>query len=394
MSRVQTRRIDGPVDLAAFAGGDGWLFHRDGIGVAGRGVFQRVASTDADASLARLGSRVVAIGARPFSPDAAWDLVIPQHQLRVDADGNAWETVIEDGTEAIAGTAPAATPTPIGPASTGLGSIRIETVESPADWRATVARATGLIRDGRADKVVLCREVVAVADQAIAPSVLVRRLGERFGECFVFSVDGLVGASPELLVERTGDTVRSQPMAGTARRSADPVADEAARAELFASPTYRHEHQLTIDMVHDTLLDFTSYLDFEPEPAVIALANVFHLASRVEGQLSAPPASVLDLQAALHPTPAVSGRPRDAAVALIEQLEGRVRGRYAGTVGWVDGAGNGCWAVTIRCAQIDAEDPRRARIHAGCGLVADSEPERELAESEAKLQAILSVLED
>lgn len=393
MSRVHTRRVDGPVDLAAFAGEDGWLFQRDGVGVAGRGVWQRVASTEADEILGRLGGRVVAIGARPFSPEAAYELVVPRHQLRVDADGSAWETVIGDGGgEPIAGTTQTAGPG--SGAAQMLGPILIETVESPDAWQATVGLATGLIGEGRADKVVLCREVVAVATHTITTSVLVRRLGERFGRCFVFSVDGLVGASPELLVERTGDTVRSQPMAGTARRSDDPVADEALRAELFASPTYRHEHQLTIDMVHDTLLDYASYLDFEPEPAIIALANVFHLASRVEGRLSSPPASVLDLQAALHPTPAVSGRPRDAAVQLIEQLEGRDRGRYGGTVGWVDGSGNGCWAVTIRCAQIDADDPRRARIHAGCGLVADSDPERELAESEAKLQAMLSVLED
>ncbi len=385
MTRVDTRRVDGPVDLAAFAGEHGWLFQRDGVGVAGRGLWQRVASDDADHVLADLGARVLAIGARPFAPDAPWDLVIPQHQLRVDADGSAWETVIGPAT---------VTSTHSSPAPDTIGPIRVEPVEPPDEWCTTVGRATELIRGGHADKIVLCREVVATADRTIPPSVLIGRLRDRFARCFVFSVDGLVGASPELLVERVGDTVRSQPMAGTARRSADAATDERLRAELFASPTYRHEHQLTIDMVHDTLLDFTSYLDFEPEPAIVPLANVFHLASRVEGRLSSPAASALDLQAALHPTPAVSGRPRDAAVRLIATLEGRDRGRYAGTVGWVDGAGNGCWAVTIRCAQIDTDDSRRARIHAGCGLVADSDPERELAESEAKLQAILSVLED
>jgi len=133
---------------------------------------------------------------------------------------------------------------------------------------------------------------------------------------------------------------------------------------------------------------------FEPEPTIVDLPNVAHLATHVEGRLSHPPASVLELQDALHPTPAVSGRPRDAAIRLIAELEGRDRGRYAGTVGWTDAAGDGDWAVTLRCAQIDPDDPRHARVQAGCGLVADSDPRTELAESEAKLQAVWPVLGD
>lgn len=397
---VVTRRVAGPVDLAGFAGAGGWAFRRAGVGVAGRGLWRRVPATDADRVLAGLGPRVVAIGARPFDPAADWDLVIPRHQLRVDPDGTAWQTTIDaDGDVDDAGeTGSGGDGTGVGPAHTDrptpAGAVLVEPVEAPDDWRATVARATARIRDGAADKIVLAREVTVTLPAPIAPDVLAARLEERFGDCYVFNVDGLVGASPELLVARDGDTVRSRPMAGTARRADDPATDARLRADLLASPTYRHEHQLTIDMVHDTLLDFTSYLDFEPEPGVVALANVYHLASRVQGELSAPPASVLDLQAALHPTPAVSGRPRDAAVRLIADLEGRDRGRYAGTVGWVDGAGNGCWAVTIRCAQIDPAEPRRARVHAGCGLVADSDPDREFAESEAKLRAVLSALED
>lgn len=401
MRRAVTRAVEGPVDLAAFAGDDGWVFARAGVGVAGRGLWGRVGSTEADVVLAELGTKVVAIGARPFDPAAAWELVIPRHQLRVEPDGSAWETTIEgEGPDGSHPTIPASVhpPSSVNPPSSTAPSrielIRVEPVDAPDVWCDTVARATELIRAGRAQKIVLCREVIATAADPIPTSLVAERLAERFDACFIYRVDDLVGASPELLVERDGDTVRSQPMAGTARRSDDPVVDANLRAELFASSTYRHEHQLTIDMVHDTLLGFTSYLDFEPEPQVITLANVFHLASRVEGQLSSPPASVLELQAALHPTPAVSGRPRETAVQLIAELEGRDRGRYAGTVGWVDGAGNGCWAVTIRCAQVDPDDPRRARIHAGCGLVADSDPARELAESEAKLQAMLSALKD
>lgn len=384
MTRVVTRRLDGPGDLIEVAGDEGWVFVRDGVGVAGRGLHTTVAVSDADAALGDLGERVVAIGARPFAPDEAWDLVIPTYQVRVDTDGQAWETVIGDDTP------PPPTVRNAGPTM----SVDVEPVDDPDAWCGWVATATAAIRAGRADKVVLSREVLATASQPFSRSLLLRRLAKRFGACYLFGVDGLVGASPELLVERIGDTVHAHPMAGTIRHSDDPELDRRLRAELFASPVYRREHQLTIDMVHDTLLDFASYVDYEPEPSIVSLANVSHLASLVEGRLTSPPASVLELQAALHPTPAVSGRPRDAAIALIGELEPRDRGRYAGTVGWVDGAGNGTWAVTIRCAQIDPGDPRRARIHAGCGLVADSDPVNELAESEAKLQAMLSVLED
>ncbi|MBS1848679.1 MAG: isochorismate synthase, partial [Actinobacteria bacterium] len=313
------------------------------------------------------------------------------HLIRVEPAGTSRETPIGD---ADATSFRRDEPTDPTEPTEPTGTITLTDVDDRDDWKATVSTATEAIRAGRAEKVVLAREVAARATAPFSPGRLARRLADRFAGCYVFSVDGLVGASPELLVERDGDMVRSQPMAGTTRRSDDPEVDTRLKAELFASPTYRHEHRLTIDMVHDTLLEFTSWLDFEPEPSMVSLANVTHLASRVEGRLSTPAASVLTLQDALHPTPAVSGRPRSAAAELIAELEERDRGRYAGTVGWADGAGNGRWAVTIRCAQIDPDDPTRARIHAGCGIVADSDPERELAESDAKLQAMLSVLED
>lgn len=366
------------MNLLDVAGDDGWLFVRDGIGVAGRGEFARIPAAAVGDVLAELGPDTVAIGARPFAPDRDWDLVIPTHQVRVHSDGIVTEIDLGDVSDPPM-------PHPIS------GDVEVSAVDDPEEWKKRVATATQRIRAGAADKVVLAREVRATTTTRFSATRLAGRLASRFDACYLYSVDGLVGASPELLIERHGSKVYSQPMAGSARRSTDPDLDARLRAELFASRTYRHEHQLTIDMVHDTLLDFTSYLDFEPEPSIVTLENVAHLATRVEGELSSPPASVLDLVQALHPTPAVSGRPREAAIAVIDELEPRDRGRYGGTVGWVDGAGNGCWAVTIRCAQL-SQDRRSARVHAGCGLVADSEPATELAESEAKLQAILSVL--
>lgn len=382
MTEVTTRRLDRAVDLIDEAGDDGWVFVREGVGVAGRGDGLRVAPGDVTAALEPFGPRAVAIGARPFTPGADWDLVIPRHQVRVDDDGTAWETIIGDD------------PPPPHVAIDTPGEIRIVPVDDPDRWCAAVDEATRRIRAGEADKIVLSREVRAEADGPLSPHRLAHRLRDRFPKCYVFSVDGLIGASPELLVRRQGAIVSALPMAGTARRSDDPAVDARRHAELFASTTYRHEHQVTIDMVHDTLLTFASYIDFEPEPTIVDLPNVAHLATHVEGRLSHPAATVLELQYALHPTPAVSGRPREAAIRLIGELEPRDRGHYAGTVGWTDATGDGDWAVSLRCAQIDPDDPRRARLQAGCGLVATSDAHTELAESEAKLQAMRSVLGD
>ncbi|MEJ7583070.1 MAG: isochorismate synthase [Acidimicrobiales bacterium] len=259
----------------------------------------------------------------------------------------------------------------------------------PGEWCEAVAAATTRMRSGALEKVVLAREVVVTADRAIPVEPVLRRLQASYPGCYLYAIDGLVGASPELLVSRHGDIVRSQPMAGTTARRGDPHADARAAAALLASPTYRYEHQVTIDMVHDTLLDFSSYIDYEAEPSVVTLANVAHLATLVEGRLSHPPASVLELVRALHPTPAVCGRPRAAALAAIAELEGLDRDRYAGAVGWVDAAGNGQWAVSIRCAQLDGAV---ARVFAGNGIVADSDPRTELAETRAKLQALLGAI--
>jgi menaquinone-specific isochorismate synthase len=240
-----------------------------------------------------------------------------------------------------------------------------------------------------ADKVVLAREIVVEADDDLPVAAILRRLRRTFPDALRFSIDGFVGASPELLVARVGDIVRCHPMAGTAPRSGDPAADARLGAALLASEKNRVEHRHTIDLVHDTLIGFCSYLDEDAEPSVVAMANVQHLGTRVQGRLSSPPASVVELVTVLHPTPAVCGRPRPAALELIGRHENIDRGRYAGPVGWVDSAGNGSWAVGIRGAQIDGAT---ARVLAGVGVVADSDPVAELAETRAKLQAMLGAI--
>ncbi len=395
---ARTRRLERRPDLLALAGGTGLLLVQGDDGLAGHGQAAHVPVSRAAEALAsievahdevdRPGTGPVAFGALPFRADPATELVVPA--VVWGADGaDAWVTTIgpPDAEPAVpdAPAAPAAPPA-------GAGPIVVSAGRDPAWWCDLVARATEVLTaagPGGLTKVVLAREVFADAEQPFDRATVLHRLRGAYPGCFLFLVDGFLGASPELLVRRAGDVVRAQPMAGTAPRDADPAADAALADALLASPTYRHEHQITIDMVYDTLLPWCSYLDYEAEPSVVAVANVQHLATFVEGRLSQPAPSVLDLVAALHPTPAVSGSPRELAAAWIDANEGFDRGRYAGTVGWVDGAGNGTWAVSIRCAEVAGT---RARLFAGNGIVADSDPATELAETEAKLAAMLSAL--
>jgi menaquinone-specific isochorismate synthase len=333
----------------------------------------------------------VAFGALPFLPDAPADLVVPELVVARDPTGTRWATFVSRAPEPSDPVAAVEALLAEGPgvAAPEPGAFEARSSRPPGEWVEAVAEATSRIAAGALDKVVLAREVVVTADADIPVAAVLDRLARAYPTCFLYLVDGFCGASPELLVGRAGDVVRAQPMAGTAPRRGDPSADAHLAAALLASPTYRHEHQVTIDAVHDTLLGFSSYVDYEPEPSVVTLANVAHLATSVEGRLSQPPASILELVAALHPTPAVCGRPRDAALAAIAELEELDRGRYAGAVGWVDAAGNGQWAVSIRGAQVSGA---KARVIAGNGIVGDSDPATELTETRAKLQAMLAAI--
>jgi menaquinone-specific isochorismate synthase len=385
------------IDLVGFAGSTGLLFQRSGTGFAGRGEALRVRSDRVVEALAAIevlsdeidapGSGPVAFGALPFLPGVGTDLVVPDVMVGRSEDGTRWLTVV--GRDVPADAPPLPHDDRSGDDGVGPSSFQVTSSRPPADWKKAVATATDRIDAGELDKVVLAREIVVTADRPIPVGDVLARLRHGYPGCFLFSVDGFLGASPELLVSRLGDVVRAQPMAGTAPRRGDPEADARLAAALLADPTYRHEHQVTIDMVHDTLLRFSSYVDYEPEPTVVALANVAHLATSVEGRLSHPPASVLDLVEALHPTPAVCGRPRDVALALIAEIEDLDRDRYAGAVGWVDAGGNGQWAVGIRCALVEG---RVARVYGGNGIVSGSDPATELTETRAKLQAILGAI--
>jgi menaquinone-specific isochorismate synthase len=258
-------------------------------------------------------------------------------------------------------------------------------------YLSAVRIARDAVRDGSLLKAVIARDVEVRSDEPIDVHAVLQRLRASFGSSHRYSVDGLVGASPELLVQVHGEVLRSHPLAGTAPRTGDPATDERAAARLIASTKDQVEHRVVIDMIHDTLLPWCSYLDWEPEPSIVTVANVQHLGTAMEGRLSDPRPNVLELVRALSPTPALGGFPRDEALALIASCEGFERGRYGGAVGWVDANGDGTWAVTIRCAEFSS-DRRSARLVAGGGIVAASDPDSELAETQAKLQAMLSAI--
>ncbi len=411
MGRVKsiTHRLDADVDALEVGIAGGMLWSREGFVIGGVGEAIRIpvdrsrrrsGAERAQAQLAELagfdevdlpGSGPVGIAAMPFDPDQPGELVVPEILLGVSREGRRWITITGDGEldletalerldEVLAVVASAPQPQ----------RIELASPEAPEAWRDDiVAVATQRIRAGELTKAVLARELVLTADAPIDQPAVLHRLAAAHPAATVFALDGFIGASPELLVSRFDDVVRAHPLAGTAPRASDPGNDQRAAAGLLASAKDRWEHRITIDWLLDELLPFCSYVDAEPEPSIISLPNVHHLGTRVEGRLSNPPVSALELVSALHPTPAVGGDPQEAALRLIADLERADRGRYAGPMGWVDASGNGAFVVAIRSAQLSGPT---ARLFAGVGVVADSDPASELAETRAKFQAMLPAL--
>ncbi|MFI1993509.1 isochorismate synthase [Actinoplanes sp. NPDC020271] len=309
------------------------------------------------------------VGAVPFAPGADARLIVPQRLRR--------------------GSAPVATPGR--PSPFGLGALH--PVPSPDGYRDAVARAVTEIRDGRYTKVVLARSLHAEVS-GFDPAPVVRALAGRDPGGYTFAVDlgagrTLFGASPELLVARHGRTVTANPLAGSAARSADPVEDRRRAATLLASAKDRHEHAFVSEQVAGVLRRYCSSLGVPAEPSLVATATMWHLSTVISGEIADPAVSALELATALHPTPAVCGTPTPAAREAIGRLEAFDRGFYTGMVGWVDAAGDGEWAVTIRCA---TAGPTGIDIYAGAGVVADSDPGAELAETTAKLGTLLGAL--
>jgi isochorismate synthase len=396
--RVVTRPLgdvaDPDLDLDAFAGSDGVLHVRDGAGLAGRGVAARVPSGDARAFLAsiavddtvrRPGSGPVLVGSIPFDTRAPHDFILPRAAVVRDPDGSAWATIVEGPGDDDARFVPPRT------ARLLPGSFEVGPGVGIDHYLAAVTAARDAAIRGDIVKAVIARDLVVRCSEPIDVAALISRLKASFGSSYRFSIDGLVGASPELLVSVDGLRIASHPLAGTVPRTGDAATDEVLAAGLVASAKNQAEHRVVIDAVHDALLPHCSYLDWQPEPSIVRVANVQHLGTRMEGRLSDPPLHVLDAVHLLSPTPALGGHPREAALALIARTEGMDRGRYGGAVGWFDRDGNGIFAVSIRCAELSG-DRRVARLFAGGGIVAESDPDAELAETQAKFQAMLAAI--
>jgi menaquinone-specific isochorismate synthase len=418
-----------PLDLA---GEDGFVWRSPGGAVVGIGQAARVPVGTGPGRIERAAEAVAAlldavevadpdgtglgpaaVGALPFHPATPGELVVPALLLRTDPDGRTRAIVTEPAPFAPPGAADLLTRLRAGaPRAHGwptahrldgpwptVGTPPTDGASAPTGWsglasgvewwRGAVRAALAAIGAGRLDKVVLAREAVVEADRPFPRGELLRRLrGRPGGSTYLYASGGFVGASPELLVRRQGRVAVSRPMAGTVPRGDSASAEADGLARLTGSPKEAVEHRLVVDAVAEGLAKVADRVEVG-RPEVVRLSTVAHLATEITADLTGPLPSALELAALLHPTPAVGGSPRDAALAAIATLEPFDRGCYAGPVGWVDQAGDGEWAVAIRCATLAG---RRAHLIAGAGVVPGSDPDAEWAETEHKLRAMLEVL--
>jgi menaquinone-specific isochorismate synthase len=301
---------------------------------------------------------------------------------------HSWVTVI--GTDDELGPFPALAAQPEASAPRNVtfadGSL------SGAAWESVVAGAVARIGAGELEKVVLARDLVATADEDIDVRWPLRQLADHYEMCWTFHVDGLFGATPELLVRRERGLVTSRVLAGTIRRSGDDEHDLALAGQLARSSKDLEEHEYAVRSVAESLAPYCSSTNVPEVPFVLHLPNVMHLATDVAGVVhDSDGATVLELAAALHPSAAVGGTPTKRAVEMIAELEGMDRGRYAGPVGWMDASGDGEFGIALRSAELDGN---QVRLFAGCGIVADSDPEAELAEAQAKFLPVRDALGD
>ena len=402
--RVRTRRVDDPGGLLELLPDERPLcWVRGGEGLVGWGEVARFTASgpgrfaEADAwwrsfaagldmrdEVGREGTGPVAFLSFTFADASPGSVVVVPRVVVGRAGGVAWIT------EFAPGDGPAVRPVrpvrPSGPLRYADGWLPV------AGYREAVGRAARRMRAGALEKAALAHDLLAVAEAPLDPRFLLAGLARRYPSCWSFAVDGLVGATPELLVRRSGSTVASQVLAGTAWSEEESPVDATVLARrLLSSEKDLREHALAVESLAAALRPLSVELDVPEAPGVIALHNVSHLATDVHGKLDRDdPATLLRLAAAVHPTAAVGGTPRAAALALITELEGMDRGRYAGPVGWVDADGDGELGIALRCAQLHGPV---ARLFAGCGVVADSNPDTEVREAAAKFRPVREALE-
>ncbi|WP_241489483.1 isochorismate synthase [Leucobacter celer] len=355
------------------------------------------------------GTGLVALGTFAFADRSASESALIVPRLLVARHRTTWwitEISLADDTAASAPTLPEA-----GSPGTWGGTAFTELPvasddESPSAPHSGTAASDGTvdaylngvreagrrISQGEAEKIVLARQITGTVPADADLRVPLRRLAERYLDCWTFAVDGLVGASPETLIRSTGGAVSARVLAGTrGRHPEDAKRDARARDELLTSAKEQHEHAFAVQSVVTALSPYVSELRTSEEPFTLQLPNVWHLATDLGASLG-DRSSALELVGALHPTAAVAGTPTSAAVAAIDELEPFDRGRYSGAVGWIDAAGDGEWVIALRCAQVGPADPatreRPVVASAGGGIVAGSDPAHELGETVSKLRPI------
>lgn len=376
---------------------DALAWVRDGVGLVGWGEAARlevtgpsrfaearewwrelVAHAEVEDDVEERGSGLVAFGSFAFRDHEPSVLVVPEVVLGRSARAS-WLTTVGDLPRL-------ASPDPVRPTR----GLRYAHGELPVtQFRSAVAAAVERISDGRVGKVVLAHDLLATAEDDIDVRAVLGGLAARNPDCWTFAVDGLVGATPELLVSRSGDRVTSRVLAGTTPRGGDSAEDRVRVEALLHSAKDLAEHRFAVESLVESLASHVRDLDVPAEPRPLELSNVTHLATDVTATLE-DGSDVLDLVAALHPTAAVGGTPTAAALELLAELEPMRRGRYSGPVGWLDARGDGEWGIALRCAQLDGPT---ARLFAGCGIVAGSDPDAEVLEAQAKLVPVRDALE-
>ncbi len=429
------REVDpSEVVFASRRPGEAWFCleqpDRDGSALAALGCVRELRSdgaarfTELDARWRALASQVLAdppsgpagtglacVGGFSFAPDGggspAWtgyppaSMLVPELSL-ARRGGRTWLTVNQsvsaDDTdqdvlaridarirELRAAPLPLLDPSPV-------GTFRVHSPMPPSHYEEAVARAVERIRAGALEKVVLAREVQVQAPIDHDPAAVFGILREGFPSCFVYAVGrgdaAFIGASPELLIRLDGQRASTVSLAGSIRRSADPSVDDHLGERLLRSAKDRHENAIVARRIARALAPYSVWVTAAPEPVLVRVANIQHLGAPIRAQL-ARPVGAIELAGALHPTPAVGGEPAAVAQRLIPALEGLDRGWYAGAVGWSDLTGDGEFLVALRCALLRG---RTGACYAGAGIVADSDPAAELAETEVKLGALLPVL--
>jgi len=326
------------------------------------------------------GTGPIAFGSISYAADspAGATLVVPEVVVGA-RDGRWWVTTIGTAADLPAPVLPHQSE-PVEPQGVAFADGAL----SSAQWAGAVEEAVARITAGELDKVVLARDLRVEAAGPIDARWLLRRLAERYDTTWVFAVDGLVGATPEMLVRLERGLVTSRVLAGTIRRTGDDEHDLTLAASLARSSKDLEEHEYAVRSVADALRPHCSSVNVPESPFVLHLSNVMHLATDVAGVL-ADGSTSLALAASLHPSAAVCGTPSTVADDLIGELEHMDRGRYAGPVGWMDAAGDGEWGIALRSGAYEPGSVSAMRLFAGCGIVAGSEPDSEVAESDAKL---------